>query len=324
MNIEFKSHFGADLKNMLHLMKAHGWAENTYMKRAAAFDHFCCNCYPECTELTEGLALSWIKDAKEKSPGAIHDRSNFLRGFAVYLNRIGKTSYVFPEKYFSSRSLFVPYIFTDEEMTKLFATIDAYQNNSNPFAPALLSTYYRLTYTCGLRPNEGRTLRCHDIHLDSGEIQIVCSKKGKSRIVVMSDDMLKLARRYDVLRESYKPDSEYFFPSPNGAPFSARWMQNCFQKFFCLANAHIQPDYMPRVRVYDLRHRFATAALNHWLDEKQDIQARLPYLQIYMGHSNATATAYYIHLLPENLVKSSGIDWASLGKIYPDEELWKE
>ena len=43
-----------------------------------------------------------------------------------------------------------------------------------------------------------------------------------------------------------------------------------------------------------------------------------------LGHSNATATAYYIHLLPENLVKSSGIDWASLGKIYPDEELWKE
>lgn len=31
MNIEFKSHFGADLKNMLHLMKAHGWSENTYM-----------------------------------------------------------------------------------------------------------------------------------------------------------------------------------------------------------------------------------------------------------------------------------------------------
>ncbi len=324
MSIEFKSHFGDDLKDMIQLMTAHGWAESTYVKRAEAFDRFCCNHCQDCTELTEGLALSWMKEAEEKSPSVMHDRSSFLRGFAVYLNRIGKAAYVFPEKYFCSRSLFVPYIFTDEEMTKLFSAIDAYENKSNPFIPVIFSTYYRLIYTCGLRPNEGRMLKRQDVHLDSGEIQIVCSKKGKSRIVVMSDDMLKLARRYDVLRESYHPDSEYFFPAPDGTPLSARRMQNRFQKFFCLANAHIQPEFIPRVRVYDLRHRFATAALNHWLDEKQNIQTRLPYLQTYMGHSNAAATAYYIHLLPENLLKSSGIDWSCFDKIYPNEELWKE
>lgn len=41
------------------------------------------------------------------------------------------------------------------------------------------------------------------------------------------------------------------------------------------------------------RHRFATAVLNRWLDEKKDLGSRLPYLQTYMGHRNLEATAYY-------------------------------
>ena len=52
-------------------------------------------------------------------------------------------------------------------------------------------------------------------------------------------------------------------------------------------------DLLPSVRVYDLRHRFATAVLNRWLDEKKDLSSRLPYLQTYMGHKDLEATAYY-------------------------------
>ena len=95
-----------------------------------------------------------------------------------------------------------------------------------------------------------------------------------------------------------------------------------------LMAAHTQPvgcreEFLPPVRVYDLRHRFATAVLNSWLDEKQDIHSRLPYLRTYMGHKDIESTAYYIHLLPENLVKSAGIDWESMGQIFPRAELWE-
>lgn len=37
-----------------------------------------------------------------------------------------------------------------------------------------------------------------------------------------------------------------------------------------------------------------------------------------MGHKDWEATAYYIHLLPEKLVKSAGIDWGSHER--PDSE----
>ena len=42
----------------------------------------------------------------------------------------------------------------------------------------------------------------------------------------------------------------------------------------------------------------------------------LPYLPAYMGHSELTSTLYYIHLLPDTLRRSKGIDWDMLTRIY--------
>ena len=37
-----------------------------------------------------------------------------------------------------------------------------------------------------------------------------------------------------------------------------------------------------------------------------------------MGHNHLNETKYYVHLLPENLVKSAGIDWISFDGIVPE------
>ena len=322
MSLRFTSRFGMDLKNMIRLKISLGGAESTYLDRARNFDQFCLANYPDADCLTEPLALSWIKDAGAAT-GVIISRIAFERGFAAYLNAVGKTAYVLPERFASGRSIFVPYIFTDNELAMLFQEIDAYQYPMEPFRPVLLSAYFRLTYTCGLRPNEGRTLKKQDVDLRTGEVRILNTKMQKSRVVVMSNDMLSMAKTYATLRDVACPNSEYFFPSSNGNPYTSRWIQGKFKRFFARANPGIPKEFLPSVRVYDLRHRFATAVLNRWLDEKKDIQSRLPYLRTYMGHKDLEATAYYIHLLPENLVKSAGIDWESMGEIFPRTELWE-
>ena len=128
----------------------------------------------------------------------------------------------------------------------------------------------------------------------------------------MSEDMLSLARSYAGIRDAAFPGSAYFFPAPDGGPYSAQKIQGKFKWFFARTKPGIPKDLLPAVRVYDLRHRFATAVLNRWLDEKKELSSRLPYLQTYMGHKDWEATAYYIHLLPEKLVKSAGIDWEAM------------
>lgn len=323
MKMNFTSHFGMDLENMIHLKISLGGKESTYLSRAQDFDRFCSAHYPDTEQLTESLVVGWLRESG-KASDVILSRLAFARGFASYLNSIGKAAYVLPERFASGRSIFVPYIFTDEELSSLFREIDLYQYPKDPLRSMVLSVYFRLTYTCGLRPNEGRTLKRQDVDLTTGEIRILNTKMQKSRIVVMSDDMLSMTRTYMTLRDTMRPNSEYLFPAPNGGAYTGDVLQGCFKRSFMQANPHIPKEFLPPVRVYDLRHRFATAVLNRWIDEKQDVNSRLPYLRTYMGHRDIAATAYYIHLLPEHLVKSAGIDWESMGQIFPRAELWEK
>ncbi|MDR1247359.1 MAG: hypothetical protein LBK57_10100 [Clostridiales Family XIII bacterium] len=62
----------------------------------------------------------------------------------------------------------------------------------------------------------------------------------------------------------------------------------------------------------------ASACLNNWLDEGKDLMAMLPYLRAYMGHGSLNETAYYIHILPENLMKSSAVDWNKFNAMFPE------
>ena len=282
MNKHFLSGFAADLDGMINLQVSLNHAESTYRNRAHDFDLFCSEMYPEETVLTEPIVLNWLKTKDCCYPGILHQASAFARCFGRYQRANGKKAYVISERFSAGKNVFVPYLFTDAELTNLFKEIDQIKIKTNPLAAMVFSTYFRMTYTCGLRPGEGRNLKRNEVDLHSGELRIVDSKRHRSRTVVMSDDMATLCRSYVAIRDVAAPDSDYLFPARNGGPYTAVQMQEKFKKAFAASNPDIPEDLLPSVRVYDLRHRFATAVLNRWLDKKQDISSRLPYLQTYM------------------------------------------
>ncbi len=320
----FNSRFAEDLDHMIELKTSLGFSETTYLERALSFDQYCADTHPDADTLTEPIVLGWLTPDISAKSNAVHNKASFARIFGKYLVSVGKQAYVISDGFMAGKHLFVPYIFSDKELAGIYHEMDVYENKKNPFEAILMSTYFRLTYTCGLRPSEGRNLKKTDVDLKLGEIKIVDTKWHKSRIVVMSDDMRSLAENYSVIRDMAFPDSEFFFPKSGGGPYTAARMGKKFQDFFALSNPEIPKELLPSVRVYDLRHRFATAVLNRWLDQKVEISSRLPYLQTYMGHKEISATAYYIHLLPENLVKSAGVDWEAMNKMIPEVELWEE
>ena len=113
-------------------------------------------------------------------------------------------------------------------------------------------------------------------------------------------------------------------PDPDLEAYTTAWLENILKICYRNANPEISAERLPRVRVYDLRHRFASATLCRWLDEGKNLYNMLPYLRTYMGHSNLSQTAYYIHILPENLLKSCSIDWSKLDNIIPEDDIWDE
>ena len=321
---EFISGFAEDLRGMITMQTALNYSENTYLDRAKNFDRNCAEHFPDTSVLTEAVVVSWVRPDAERTDGAFHRKIAFARAFGRYLKSVGKEAYIIPDSYACGRNIFVPYLLNNQEISALFREIDRMEFKRNPFRGVLLSTYFRLTYTCGLRPGEGRNLKKTDVDLNTGEVRINHTKWHKCRTVVMSEDMRSLMKKYAALRDLQFPDSEYFFPDTDGGPYTSVRIGKQFKRCFAASKPDTLPELLPSIRVYDLRHRFATAVLSRWLDEGTDLSSRLPYLQAYMGHKELESTLYYIHLLPENLVKAAGIDWEHMNSILPRAELWEK
>lgn len=230
---QFKSRFQDDLENMILLKTATNFCVSTYLERAKTFESFCEKQFPDCGLLSEQVVLSWVKDALDcRTRNVAHARISFCRTLGEYQKAIGKTPFIPAENMLSGKSMFVPYIFADEELTALFEVIDAYKKRSNPFEGVLLSVYFRLCYTCGLRPHECRVLKRIDVDLNSGELRIINTKWNQSRTIIMSDEVCELVRKYAIQRDIKFPESEYLFPVRDGGAYSATQIQNRFRKFY--------------------------------------------------------------------------------------------
>jgi len=303
---------------MLEYRAALGLSPNSLAQRLARFDHFCAEHNPDCEELTKELVFEWLNSRADT--GNITSGDTYaIRGLAEYLIAFGNPAYVLPQGFYPVKKNFTAYIFTDAELSALFDAIDSLPDRENSTEFFVAPVMFRLIYTCGLRPNEGRELLRENVNLDNGELYVTNTKKKKDRIIVMSPDMLTLCREYAACE---LPESEYFFPRGDGRCYTAVQQGTLFKK--CWSNANPGVDDLPNVRTYDLRHRYASARLNRWLDEGASLNNKLPYLRAYMGHKELSETAYYIHILPENLVKSAGVDWIALRAILPEATVWDE
>jgi len=56
-----------------------------------------------------------------------------------------------------------------------------------------------------------------------------------------------------------------------------------------------------RPRIHDARHSFAVNTLLAWYRDGADVQARLPLLSTWLGHTNPRDTYWYLQAAPELL-----------------------
>ncbi len=316
MKDSFKSCFAQQMEDFIQYKKALGYSRSSYEKFLAIFDCFCLNAFPEVRSLTQQLVMQWVRLRPNETANGVKRRMVAIREFGKYLNAIGLKAYVLPPEMIGPFKPFFPYLFSDEELTAFFAAADSMTPHKlSPYRESVVPVLFRLLYCCGLRPHEVRLIRCADVNLETGSIYISDTKVHKDRIVVMSPDLQSLCREYDARMRTILKNREYFFSSPKGAAYSVSWVQVQFRTCWKKAG-NFRGAATPRV--YDFRHNYATRTLMKWMDEGRDLYTWLPYLSAYMGHSQFSHTAYYIHLLPGRLVKTSAIDWARFDSLIPE------
>jgi len=307
--------FSEYIEDMLLYKESIGYSRKSYEYDLMRFCKFIESKKLNVTDLKEDIIQSWCSRRESETSTRARRRIQSIRELLKYLSAIGIDCYVIPSSFLPRAKIRTPYIFTDKELLGIFDVCDNLKpERSSPHRHLILPVLLRLIVFCGLRPNEGRELQSNDIDFDRGIILIRKNKSHKERYVALSDDVLQMCRSYRSTIISVFNNHTYFFPSPNGIPYNRRWLARQFWLIWKRVNPNIGDT---NAVIYDLRHRYATTMMMKWLNEGADLYAKLPYLSAYMGHTHFSDTAYYIHLLPENLTRSAAIDWTRFSDLIP-------
>lgn len=295
MTIAFSSGFAARIEAMLEWRTALGYSRATLEYPMLGFDRYCLAHPPGEPILTRELVTAWCQEGTRVEWPAY--KAHAIRAFGRYLQLVGVEAFVLPAQWIRPPARKLPHIFSDRELAAFFGAADSVSpSGSSPFRECTIPVLFRLMLGCGLRPQEARLLRRRNVDLGGAIVTIEQSKRNKDRRVPMDAGMADLLAWFDQLADLRRPGREFFFEDHAEQPYPARWLTAHYHR--CRERAGgVAPGSTP----YTLRHNYATRTLTRWVEEGRDLGAWLPYLSAYMGHDTYSATAYYIHLLPERL-----------------------
>jgi len=327
---DFQSVFSSRMLLLINDWSTAGHDFSSLKRSLLSFDEYCLSNDVDNEKLTKDLVCGWLQHEMDRWMGStLLERANAIRKLARYYLAEGHDAYVLPIGYmtkYTPKQTRTIRVFTDNELSAFFNAADtiSMEFERDPWIAEVAPVMFRMQYTCGLRPNEVREIKCKDVDLNTGEVLIRHNKGLKQRIVVMSSDMTLMCRKYLSRKSIFAPEKEYLFPREKNDFYSNYNYTNLFHRCWKRANPGISEENLRFVRPYDLRHRFASVVLQNWIDEGKNLYSMLPYLSAYMGHSKISHTAYYIHILPENLMRSKGVSWEALDGIVPEVTVWED
>jgi integrase/recombinase XerD len=306
----FSGPFAAMIQDHIAIKRAIGYKYEAEYRHLLRFSKFTAAKHPEAKTLTKEIVLAWCGKKNYETQANHCSRASIIRQFAIYMNHIGKEAFILPKGYFRSEKQYTPHIFTDEELHKFFHQTDRnHYIGTCPCRHLIMPLFFRMIYSCGLRQSEARLLRRKDVDLAAGILSIKHAKNDNDRLVPMSDNLTKLCLAYYNKVHLSQKDRTYFFPGLNDRPMTITNVYHNFRRFLWRAGiSHGGRGKGPRI--HDFRHSFACHCLKKWVIQGKDLNAYLPVLKTYLGHSSFEDTAYYLRLTadiyPNIIVKIEG------------------
>ena len=296
------------METFLQEMLACGYRGTYHAGILRRFDAFLYQQGLQQPELPNSLSWQWLAKQPHESANTQLSRISVVRQFAMFLCRMGHSADV-PDRAMGAKatSEFAPRILTHDELRRLLEAVDSLKPVAHtPMRHIVMPELFRLLYGCGLRLNEAVGLRVKDVDLVQGVLRIKDGKFHKDRLVPPALPLVERLQRYAEKR-GHRPDDAYFFPSSRGGRWSLSPVYWMFRELLMRCGIpHGGRGEGPRV--HDLRHTFAVHTLLRWYREGADLQARLPVLAAYLGHSSIEGTQAYLHLtaelFPEIVVRS--------------------
>jgi integrase len=279
--------------------QAQGYKYYSEAKVLSRFCRFSEKYQLESPVLTRELVADWISPREGEAQKSRMHRISCINQFEKYLKQVGYEVCSMPSQSHWNTGSFTPYIFTHDEISKLFRASDSVQpipqsRNIHKTLPVML----RLLYGCGLRVSEAVGLRCKDVDLENGILTIREAKNGRDRLIPLSQSLLELCREYrnDVI--PWATDEDFFFMAPDRTILSPNTVYGRFRRILWEGGIPYRGKGNGP-RLHDLRHTFAVHTLQNWVKSGEDLTAMLPVLSEFMGHKSFGATSCYLRLTAE-------------------------
>jgi integrase len=262
------------------------------------FDNFAKGFDIQGFRITKELAGAWMEKSPNESDGYYAGRLYAIWHFADFLVQQGYDSY-FRRFKLRRNSVHAPYIFTKDEISRIFAELDKMEYSPcSPNKHRAFPVLYRILYGCGLRISEALHLTIKDVDIQNRMIHIVSGKNDKERLVPMSESLTRHCSTYLDEIHAGHDKSHMFFYSRDRKPYCVSNIEKHFRTL--LWDADI--PYCGRTlgpRLHDIRHTFVCHRLNEWAGSGFDLMAGLPVLSKYLGHENVVGTQWYLKMTAE-------------------------
>jgi len=289
---DFISSLAPDIEGFIKFKRSLGIqykSSSYYLKQLDRYNHKHGNYSELRKDVTEGWAM------RHACKSTSRDRSwiSPLREFGRYLKSIGHAdAYILDDRFTIQHYHADVYLMSENEIQTFFKECDTYVlKNDIPGRAYVLPALYRFLYCCGARCGEARNLKCVDAHLDKGYVDILKAKAHRDRRLFLSDELIAYLNCYNKSISRSFPSREYFFPGVYGGICSTTSVSANFRNIWL--SAGLKRDGKVKPRAFDFRHHFACANIMRWSIEGKDVNAMLPYLMRYMGHSSLESTYYY-------------------------------
>lgn len=302
VSYEFRSGLAEYIKDYLYIKMLGNYKLTYYEMRLKHLDKWLCKFFPKEITITKDMAMAWLNyDSNKLSSGYIHNKACTIRALAKHIVSSGATAYVLPT-FYEPRITYRPaHIFSTDEIRRLLIVASKCheQLDINRVTSKYIMYYYiLLLYISGMRPGEALRLHRSSVNLDTGVIMIKESKGWAKRKIVISQDVCLKLKEFDNWLDFVIPNRKYFFSIKCDNSLHPSTVMKNFRKICREAGIIGQPQ--ERFTLHCLRHTFVAHILRKWLREKIDLNTRIHYLVVYLGHSDIYSTEYYIHLINEN------------------------
>ena len=256
----------------------------------------------KATVITTELSLRWAKLPNGVEPATWAERLDLVRRFARYCSALDPRTEIPPEGLLPDRRRRKPpYIYTDKEIGQLLLASKALPSR-HKLRPLTYETLVGLLAISGMRIGEALALDDTDVDLQNGILTIRDAKYGKTRYIPVHKSTRRALLFYANKRNHFVPRQQRpaYFVGEEGRRLSYSGVRWTFLRL--LSDTKLDTKAGQRLpRIHDLRHTFAVRTLIRWYQTGIDVEANLPRLATYLGHTHVTDTYWYLSAVPQLL-----------------------